>query len=221
MLLYHQYHFWEEASVRQYKEKYNHMKKHTIFPNKPIGKTGPISRTFLSLGIRDFQDACRYVHELPYGYNSNRDDVMILFKEKKGSCTTKHAVIGTLAIELSLQIVKNIGIYAMTEEIVTGTAKILDKYDLPFLPMVHCFLVYQNHRVDLSEGNRNGKNGPIDNFLYTSKVAANISEKDEYLLYRQVLKDVVLPRQEMKGVRLKTILKAREDGLTLLRANIA
>ncbi len=197
------------------------MKKHTVFPNKPIEKAGLIAQTFLDLGIKDFQSACRYVYELPYGYNSNRDDVMILFKEKMGSCTTKHAVIGTLAAELNLKIVKNIGIYAMTEEIVSGTGKILDRYNLPYLPMVHCFLVYQDHCVDLSEGNRNGKNGPIDNFLFNSKVAANISGKDEYLIYRQVLKDFVILRQEMKGVSLKTILKAREEGLTLLRDNIA
>ena len=76
---------------------------------------------FIDLGITSFQAACRYVHELPYGYNSNSDDLMILFKEKKGTCTTKHAVIGTLAQELALPVHKNVGIYAMTEEIVSGT----------------------------------------------------------------------------------------------------
>ncbi len=33
---------------------------------------------------------------------------MILFKEKMGSCTTKHAVIATLAEELKLPVQKNI-----------------------------------------------------------------------------------------------------------------
>jgi hypothetical protein len=167
-----------------------------------------------------FLEACRYVHDLPYGYNSDRDDLMILFKEKMGSCTTKHAVIATLAAELQLQIEKSIGIYAMTEELVTGTQHILEKYEVPYVPMVHCFLVYQGYRVDLSEGNRNGKNGPIDNFLYTEKVAANISGKDEYLLYRKALKDHILPREELYGKDLKTVLKAREEGLSLLRSKI-
>jgi hypothetical protein len=74
--------------------------------------------------------------------------------------------------------------------------------------------------VDLSEGNRNGKNGPVDDFLYTEKVAANISGKDEYLLYRQALNAQILPRPEFDGVTIKTILKAREEGLALLKANI-
>jgi hypothetical protein len=172
------------------------------------------------MGINDFHHACRYVNELPYGYNSDRDDLMILFKENKGSCTTKHAVIATLAAELEIAIDKHIGIYAMTEALVTGTQNILDRYKLPYLPMVHCFLVFEAHRVDLSEGNQNGKNGPIDDFLYTEKVIANIPGKDEYLLYRRAINEHILTRPELFDTNIKTILKAREEGLSLLRANI-
>ncbi len=145
---------------------------------------------------------------------------MLLFKEGFGSCTTKHAVIATLAQELGLPIVKNIGIYAMTEAIVTGTAKILKAFNLPYIPMVHCFLVHQDFRVDLTEGNRNGKNCTIDQFLYTVPVIANISAKDEYLLYRTALKAHVLVRPELSGIDIKRILQAREKGLAQLKANI-
>lgn len=196
------------------------MQSYTEFPNKPIEDNGLISRTFLSMGINDFHHACRYVHELPYGYNSDREDLMILFKEKMGSCTTKHAVIATLAAELEIAIDKHIGIYAMTEALVTGTQKILDRYKLPYLPMVHCFLVFEAHRVDLSEGNPNGKNGPIDDFLYMQKVIANIPGKDEYLLYRRAINEHILTRPGFDDINMKTILKAREEGLSLLRANI-
>ena len=196
------------------------MQSYTVFPNKPIVENGPISRTFLSMGINDFHHACRYVHELPYGYNSDRDDLMILFKENMGSCTTKHAVIATLATKLEIAIDKHVGIYAMTERLVTGTQNILDRYNLPYLPMVHCFLVFEAHWVDLSEGNQNGKNGPIDDFLYMEKVIANIPGKDEYLLYRRVINEHILTRPEFYDINIKTILKAREEGLSLLRANI-
>ena len=182
--------------------------------------TGPISQAFLGLGIRSFQEACRYVHQLPYGYNSDRDDLMILFKEKMGTCTTKHAVIATLAAELGLPITRGVGIYPMTEAIVAGTEKILSEYSLPYVPMIHCFLEYEDYRVDLTEGNRNGKNRPIDDFLYTDRVEATISAKDEYLIYRKALSEVILKRPELKGVDLKRILHAREEGLKLLKANI-
>jgi hypothetical protein len=196
------------------------MEKFTILPDKPISDFGTISKKFLSLGIHTFIDACRYVHRLPYGYNSDPDDLMILFKENKGTCTTKHAVIATLADELDLPIEKNVGIYAMTEEIVTGTNKILKKYHLPYVPMIHCYLVYGKYRVDLSEGNNNGKNRPIEEFLYSQQVEPNISEKDEYMLYRKALKDNILGKKELEGVELKQLLQAREEGLKLLKKNL-
>jgi hypothetical protein len=197
------------------------MDKLTVFPDNPISGSGLISKTFLKLDIRSFRKACRYVQRLPYGYNSDKDDLLILFKENLGTCTTKHAVIGTLAIELGLPIEKNIGIYRMTEKIVTGTDALLKKYDLPYIPMLHCFLVYDRYRVDLTEGNRNGKNCAIDEFLHTEKVIPNISGKDEYLLYRKALKEKILALEELQGVEIKRVLQAREDGLALLKANIA
>jgi hypothetical protein len=196
------------------------MDKYSDFPDKPISPSGAVSNCFLSLGIDTFRKACRHVHELPYGYNANRDDLMILFKEKMGTCTTKHAVIATLSVELDLSIEKNIGIYAMTESIVTGTDQILNKYSLPYVPMIHCFLTDGDHRVDLTEGNANGKNRSIDDFLYTETVIPNISGKDEYLKYRNALKEHILKRVELQGIDIKVILHAREEGLELLKRNI-
>jgi hypothetical protein len=197
------------------------MKPYTIFPDREIHGGRLISDSFRSIGIHSFREACRYVHELPYGYNSDRDDLMILFKEKMGSCSTKHAVIAALAAELGLPITRGVGIYPMTEAIVTGTDKILTEYSLPYVPMIHCFLEYGEYRVDLTEGNRNGKNHPISGFLYTDRVEATISAKDEYLVYRKALKDVILKRPELTGVDIKRVLQARERGLKLLKENIA
>ena len=196
------------------------MDKLEVFPDARILEDGIISAEFLRLGIDSFVGACRYVHELPYGYNSIRDDLLVLFKEGMGTCTTKHAVIATLAQELNVPIVKNIGIYAMTEDIVTGTNEILKEFDLPYVPMVHCFLVYGDFQVDLTEENQNGKNRPIDHFLHTEKVKPDISEKDEYLLYRNALKDRILLREELGGVDIKRILHAREEGIKLLKSKI-
>jgi hypothetical protein len=196
------------------------MEKFGVFPDKAITGAGPVSKAFMDLGIRSFQEACQYVHGLPYGYNSDRDDLMILFQEKMGTCSTKHAVIATLAAELGLPVTRGVGIYAMTEAIVTGTDQILAEYRLPYVPMIHCFLEYENYRVDLTEGNRNGKNRPIDDFLYTDRVAATISAKDEYMIYRRALSEVILKRDELKGADIKRILHAREEGLKLLKSNL-
>jgi len=197
------------------------MDKYTVFPNLAISRKGIISEKFISLNIKDFWSACLYVHELPYGYNSTTDDILILFKEGYGSCTTKHAVIATLAEELNIPVYKTVGIYAMNEEIVTGTNHILEKYHLPYLPMIHCFLVYDSYRVDLTEGNNNGKNRSLEEFLFTEKMIPNISEKDEYLLYKTALKNHIMNRREMEGIKMINVLRARIDGIALLRSKVS
>lgn len=196
------------------------MDHYTVFPDKTITAPGKVSDRFLELGIVTFIGACRLVHELPYGYNSDRDDLMILFEEGFGTCSTKHAVIATLAAEQDLPIHRATGIYAMTEKIVAGADRILADHGLPYVPMIHCFLMYGDHRVDLTEGNHNGKRCAIDTFLYTEQVIPGISAKDEYMLYREALKTSILNRSELSGKAMKDILHAREAGLALLKTNL-
>ena len=179
-------------------------------PDKDLMDAGPVSRRFQAEGLQTFLAACRHVHQMPYGYNSSKDDPLILFKEGFGTCTTKHMAVGLLAKELGLPIDKCIGIYAMTDRLVTGADSICREYGLSAIPVVHCFLVCDRYRVDLTEGNHNGKNGPIDDFLFTRNVAPDISPKDEYRLYRQALQEQILTRPEWAGVALKTVLAARE-----------
>ena len=78
-------------------------------PDAEIKPLGEISRKFIELGIKSFKEACIYVHDSDYGYNSNYDDKMIFFKEKMASCTMKHATIAGLAEELDIPLYKYIG----------------------------------------------------------------------------------------------------------------
>lgn len=186
-------------------------------PEKEITDKGIISKKFLELGVNSFKDACIYVHNLNYGYNSDKDDEMILFKEKLGSCTTKHGVIAKLAEELNIPLYKKVGIYKLTEKIVAGAGEIMEKYSIPFIPMVHCFLVYENYRFDLTEGNKNGKKTSIEDFIDEEKVIPFISRKDEYLLFRKVLEEKIMKMPEIHGIEKRTLLKAREEGIKLLK----
>ena len=196
------------------------MKSYNMLPDNPITLNGPMSEKFLSLGLDSFQKACLFVHNIPYGYNTDKDNPMILFIENRGSCTTKHGVIATLAQELGIHLYKNVGVYKFTENIASGAQEILDKYSLPYVPMVHCFLVYNGYQFDLTEGNKNGKKTSIDEFIETTQVIPFITRKDEYLWFRSVLKDKIIGTIEMVGKSSSTILKAREDAIKLLKNNI-
>ncbi|NHJ22006.1 MAG: hypothetical protein EAX91_13750 [Candidatus Lokiarchaeota archaeon] len=196
------------------------MDSYDKLPDAEILPVGDLSKKFLSLGINSFKGACDYVHNITYGYNTDYEDRMIFFKEKKGSCTTKHAVIAGLAQELDIPLYKQVCVYKFTEDITTGVQEILNKYEVPYIPMVHCFLVYKNYKFDLTEGNYNGKKKAIDDYIYAERVDPFISRKDEYLLYKKILREKILPSKEMEGIAEKTILKAREEGIKLLKACI-
>jgi hypothetical protein len=189
-------------------------------PDKEIISAGKISEKFLQLKIHSFKEACLYVHNLPYGYNSDKDDELILFKENKGSCTTKHGVIAKLAEELEIPLYKKVGIYKLTEEITEGAERIMEKYAVPFIPMIHCFLVFEDYRFDLTEGNNNGKKTSIEEFIHDEKVIPFISRKDEYMLFRKVLEDKIMSMPEIQGIEKRSLLKAREEGINLLKKNI-
>lgn len=195
------------------------MDSYNKIPNAEIRDKGEMSKKFLELGVTSFREACDYVHNIEYGFNSNYDDRMIFFKENKGSCTSKHAVISGLAEELGIPLYKHVGIYKLTEETSTGTKEILKKYDIPYVPMVHCFLVYKDFRFDLTEGNCNGKNTTLEDFIHEEKVNPFISRKDEYLLFKRVLKEKILPSKEMDGTNERSLLKAREESIILIKKN--
>jgi hypothetical protein len=193
------------------------MDSYDKLPDAEIKPVGELSNKFLDLGFKTFKDACNYVHNIDYGYNTDYDDKMIFFKEKKGSCTSKHAVIAGLAQELNIPLYKHVCVYKFTEEITTGVNEILKKYEITYVPMVHCFLVYENYQFDLTEGNHNGKKKPIDEYIHSERVDPFISRKDEYLLFKKVLKEKILPSKEMEGITEKILLKARAKSITLLK----
>jgi hypothetical protein len=196
------------------------MDSYDKLPDTEIKSVGELSKKFLDLGIKTFKQACEYVHNADYGVNSNYDDKMIFFKEQKGTCASKHAVIAGLAEELNIPLYKFVGIYKFTEEISTGTNEILKKYNIPYVPMSHCFLTFKDDfRFDLTEKNLNGKKKNPSIFLHEEKVIPFISGKDEYLILKKVLKKQILPSKEMEGINEKKILKARSEAIRLLAKN--
>ena len=196
------------------------MDSYEKLPDGEIKPGGQMSNKFLQLGIKTFKEACKYVHNEEYGYNTNYDDRMIFFKENKGTCTTKHAVIAGLAEELEIPLYKYVGVYRFTERISTGTDEIMRKYKVPYIPMVHCFLVYKDFKFDLTEDNCHGKNTNIEEFIHEEQVDPFISRKDEYLLLKKVIKEKILPSKEMDGIKERSLLKAREEAIILLKENI-
>ncbi len=136
-----------------------------VLPDEPLRKELDFCERFLRLGLTTFREAAEYVHQLPYGPNRTPVGEDSLFRDGRGTCTTKHGAITVLARELELPVDRWYGLYRLNEDVVAGTGLILERYGIPFVPAGHCFLVYNNRRVDLTAGNNNGKKREIGDFL--------------------------------------------------------
>lgn len=159
----------------------------TVLPDVELQPRDAISKQFLQRGLTTFHDACRWVKALPYGANSSSEDSLILLEEGYGNCTTKHGAIARLAAAHDLPISKHLGFYRLNDDIVTGVSAILQPHGLGFIPQSHCFLSYGDYRVDLTEGNCNGKNKTIEEYDFIARVKPDLTEQEHEAIYREHL----------------------------------
>ena len=147
---------------------------------------------------------------LPYGGNSDSGNSLLLFQEGQGTCTTKHGAVARLAQEQNLNVCKNLGFYRLNDEIVTGVNALLAVHELSFIPQTHCFLACESSRVDLTEGNCNGKNKTIEDYDFVVPVQSDLSAQQEEVLYREYLQRYFLIAPELKAIGEATILRLLE-----------
>ena len=62
-------------------------------PEFKIEQNGEISKEFLSRNILTFSQAALFVSQLPYGRNQNKNNLLTVFTDNCGTCSTKHALL--------------------------------------------------------------------------------------------------------------------------------
>ncbi len=91
------------------------------------------------------------IKSLPYGRNSDRSDYTLVPIEKKGSCSTKHAYIKSIATQNGWENVKLIlCIYLMNADNTPGVAQTLSKHQLAEIPEAHTYLEIDGNLVDVT-----------------------------------------------------------------------
>jgi hypothetical protein len=115
-------------------------------------RRGNVTAAFTALGLDDFRAAAGYIARLPYGRNTNREHVLAVLREHRGTCSTKHALLCRLAIEQELNAKLLIGIYLMNGRNTPGARKVLEKYGIARIPEAHCYLRYGRKRGDVTRG---------------------------------------------------------------------
>lgn len=100
-----------------------------------------ISKSFVALGISQFNEACAFVATLPYGRTSNRNDFVSVLNEQKGTCSSKHALLNLLALENGhSEIELIVGIFLMSAETHPVLAPFLKEKGLQHIPEAHVYL---------------------------------------------------------------------------------
>lgn len=111
----------------------------------------PLSTLIREKGIGEWQEALRYVRDLPYGRNANRGDLSLVIREEKGTCSSKHAFLRQLALENRIPGVRLIlGLYRMHPGNTPGIGKALPEAGLDYLPEAHCYLELDGNREDFT-----------------------------------------------------------------------
>ena len=148
----------------------------TALPDASLsGDAGPVNAALVERGLTGLVEAAAWLRDQPYGHNL-AEGPLTLFDEGVGTCVTKHAAFVTAAQELGVDVALVWGTYPLTDDVVTGVGAVLERHRLPFVPTIHCFLRHGDARVDLTEGNCNGKNVQITEYLRVDEVAVGTDE---------------------------------------------
>lgn len=119
-------------------------------PDSPILERGEVSKQFLSKNVRTFRRAIEYVYKLQYAPPSEPFNFHLVLKEERGTCSTRHALLVALAKELGLPINLGLAIYNLTPQRFPELKDILQKFNIPYIPESHNFMVYNNIFLDIT-----------------------------------------------------------------------
>ncbi|MGB1309274.1 MAG: hypothetical protein ACPG6B_10210 [Oceanihabitans sp.] len=151
-----------------------------------------LSSTCISLGLNDFETVCQYVKEIPYGRLGKNSNYTAILAKNKGTCSTKHAFLKQLAIENEAEKIKLfIGIYKMCEANTKGVGKILNKYNLEYIPEAHTYLKFTNAIYDFTNNTKN-KSSFSDSILLEREITPSQTTGFKVLLHKKYIKKWIL-----------------------------
>ena len=125
--------------------------------NFTLQPSGPLSKLALAHNVQTLGQLFKYIKALRYQRISDKHQLVLIFEEQRGTCSTKHAVVAAIAHEQQFNGLElMLGIYAMNESNTKGVGKVLDAYQLDFVPEAHTYLRLHHKRIDLtSSSNQN------------------------------------------------------------------
>jgi hypothetical protein len=184
-----------------------------VFDPVVLRPAGDISAAFIQSGSLDYRAAARSVSRLRYGRNSSAHDPLVVLREGRGTCSTKHALLRRLAAEQDLEIALVVGIYEMSGQNTPGVGSVLGRYGLVSLPEAHCYLRFRGKRIDVT-----GENGGLRElkfFLEEDIVPEQIGEY-KAALHREFLQRWIAEGNVPGRRNLEELWQIREECIAAL-----
>jgi hypothetical protein len=177
-------------------------------PEFPLRPAGPASAAFLERGVERYQAAADLVMRLPYGRGAARDDLAVL-GERRGTCSTKHALLARLAREHEVEVELLLGIYMMNDRSTPGVGGVLAAHGLQAIPEAHCLLRWRGELVDVTR-----PEAQVPVFLYEQVIAPEDIVERKIGIHRRYLAQWVVTN--LPGWTLDSLWRAREACITAL-----
>jgi hypothetical protein len=177
---------------------------------------GAVSTAFLSLARADLRAAGQYVCELAYGRNSDPDDPLVVLTERRGTCSTKHALLRRLSIEQGIDLVLVLGIYEMTERNTPGVGSVLQRHGLKALPEAHCYLRAGDERIDVTTRCERSHVEPISHFLHEEEIGPSQITLYKIDVHKSFLQQWITEKRGLGELSLASIWAIREECIAAL-----
>jgi hypothetical protein len=192
-----------------------------VFDPLVLKPAGEVTAALFQVSAFDYRAAARYVSRLPYGRNIAISDPLIVMRENRGTCSTKHALLRRLATEQGLEVALVLGLYEMHEQNTPGVGPILKKYGLAALPEAHCYLRYRGKRIDVTRESGVRPPEAIAQFLHEEEIGAEQIGDYKRDRHRQFLRRWIAESGAAGERDLDEIWRIREECIAALSGEVA
>ena len=174
-----------------------------------------ISKLFKQNHCFDFLSASEFVRNLPYRRNLNKDNLATIFTDNCGTCSTKHALLKTLAEENNQADYKLIlGIFRMNGENTLKIKLVLENHNLEYIPEAHNYLKFKNKILDFTKKN-SSENDFINDLLEEIEIEPHKINQFKIEFHKNYLKNWLAKNPQIP-FSLDELWKIREECIKAL-----
>ncbi len=158
--------------------------------------------------LKNFEDAMRYIKHLEYKRISDARDPLLVFKEKRGTCSSKHAALKLVAEHLGLNDIQLcLCLFKMNARNTPEIKNVLNISGIDHIPEAHSFLKREDRIIDITFPYKDNVL-PLEDILSIRVVTVNQLINDKQRIHREYLKSWI--DENKTEMSLNELWKIRE-----------